>query len=110
MQIRASRRQTSAQTGQRPHKVLARHWALQRRLLTGGVLALAASVSAWLFGASLPVHLGLTLVGFGIGFFWRFTWVGRRAERWAFAWIEARAGLSYLTAHELAQTDAQDRP
>ena len=106
MQIRASRRQTSAQTGLRPHKVLARRWALQRRLVTGSVLALAVSVLAWLFGVSLPIHLGFTLMGFGVGFFWRFTSVDRRAERWAFAWIEARAGLSYLTAYELAQAEA----
>ena len=91
MQIRASQRRTSAQPS-RPHKVLARHWALQRRLVTGGVLALIVSVLAWLFGATLPFHLGLTLIGFALGFFWRFTHVGRRAERWAFSWIEAPCG------------------
>ena len=107
MQIRASRRQTSAQTGRRPHKVLARHWALQRRLVVGSAVALVASVLAWLFGVSFPVHLGVVLAGFGAGFFWRFTAVGRRAERWAFSWIEERAGLSYLTAYELPQADAE---
>ena len=107
MQIRASQRRTSAQPT-RPHKVLARYWALQRRLVTGGVSALVVSVLAWLFGASLPVHLGLVGVGFALGFFWRFSHVGRRAERWAFSWIEARAGLSYLTAHELTDDAAAD--
>ena len=107
MQIKASRRQTTAQTGLRPHEVLARHWALQRRLFTGGVLALAVSVVAWLFGVTLPVHLGLVGVGFVIGFLWQFIRVGRRATRWAFSWIEAHAGLSYLTAHELAQAEPE---
>ena len=107
MQIKASRRQTTAQTGRRPHEVLARHWALQRRLFTGGVLALVVSVVVWLFGVTLPVHLGLVGVGFIVGFFWRFTRVGRRAQRWAFSWIEVRAGLSYLTAYELAQTELE---
>ncbi len=105
MQIRASQRQTSVPP--RPHKVLARRWALQRRLVTGGGLALVVSVLAWLFGATLPVHLGLVGIGFAAGYVWQFTQVGRRAERWAFSWIEARAGLSYLTAHELGD-DAND--
>ena len=107
MQIRASQRRTSAPP-KRPHKVLARYWALQRRLVTGGVAALTLSVLAWLFGATLPLHLGLVAVGFTLGYFWRFTRVGRRAERWAFSWIEARAGLSYLTAHEFYSDDAAD--
>ncbi len=109
MQIRASQRQVKAQAT-RPHTVLARRWALQRRFVTGGALALTVSVPGWLFGASLPLHLGLVTLGFALGFFWRFTQVGRRAERWAFSWIEARAGLSYLTAHELSadtQNDAE---
>ncbi len=107
MQIRASQRRAAARVT-RPHTVLAHRWALQRRLLTGGALALAVSVLAWLFGFSLPFHLGLVAVGFTFGFFWRFARVSRRAESWAFSWIEARAGLSYLTAHELSGADAAD--
>lgn len=105
MQIRASQRQT-ATPAVRPHRVLARRWALQRRLITGSVAALVLSLLAWLFGASLPLHLGLIGTGFAGGFCWRFTRVKRRAERWAFSWIEARAGLSYLTAYELGETDS----
>ena len=109
MQIRASRRQVRGQ-GLRPHKVLAQHWARQRRLVTGGALALVTSVLAWLLGVPLAVHLGLVTIGFAAGFCWRFTRVGRRAEQWAFSWIEARAGLAYLTAHELAEAEDEAVP
>ena len=105
MQIKASQRRVTTRVTP-PHTVLARRWALQRRLVTGGVAGLTVSVLAWLFGASLQLHLGLVAVGFALGFFWRFTLVSRRAESWAFSWIEARAGLSYLTAHELAAAES----
>lgn len=105
MQLGASQRHAPARTVRPLHQRLARRRAAQERLFAGGVVALTASATAWLFGLTLPLHLGLLAVGFAVGFFWRFAGVGRRAERWAFAWIEPRAGLSYLTAHELPASD-----
>jgi len=85
---------------------LARRRAWQQRLVYGGVLALACSLLAWVVGVSLPLHLGLVALGFLIGAGWRFKHTGRQAEAWSFGWIEARAGLAYLTAFELPEGDA----
>ncbi len=105
MQLEASKRHASARPARPLHKRLARRRAAQERLFAGGVAALAGSALAWLFGLTLPLHLALLGLGFVGGFFWRFAGVGRRAERWAFGWIEPQAGLSYQTALELPASD-----
>lgn len=105
MQLEASKRHASARPARPLHKRLARRRAAQERLFAGGVAALAGSALAWLFGLTLPLHLTLLTLGFVGGFFWRFAGVGRRAERWAFGWIEPQAGLSYETAFELPASD-----
>ena len=105
MQLEASKRHASGRPARPLHKRLARRRAAQARLFTGGVAALAGSAVGWLFGLTLPLHLALLGLGFAGGFFWRFIGVGRRAERWAFGWIEPQAGLSYETALELPASD-----
>ena len=105
MQLEASKRHASARPARPLHKRLARRRAAQARLFAGGVAALAGSAVGWLFGLTLPLHLTLLGLGFAGGFFWRFAGVGHRAERWAFAWIEPQAGLSYQTALELPASD-----
>lgn len=105
MQLEASKRHASGRPARPLHKRLARRRAAQERLFAGGVAALAGSALAWPFGLTLPLHLTLLGLGFAGGFFWRFAGVGRRAERWAFGWIEPQAGLSYETALELPASD-----
>ena len=104
MEIRASQRRGPSRRPRALHQRLAQRRAWQQRLVYGGVLALAASVVAWLAGASLLLHLGSVALAFILGLGWRFGATKRRAERWAFSWIEARSGLAYLSAHELPDT------
>lgn len=107
MEIRASQRRGQVRRPRPLHQKLAQRRAWQQRLVYGGVLALFTSLAAWLAGASLPLHLGSVALAFALGLGWRFGTTRRRAERWAFSWIEARSGLAYLSAHELpdAATD-----
>lgn len=104
MEIKASQRRGPARSPRPLHQKLARRRAWQQRLVCGGALALLTSLGAWLAGASLPLHLGLVALAFFAGLGWRFAATRRRAERWAFGWIEARSGLAYLSAFELPET------
>ncbi len=104
MEIRASQRREPSRPPPPLHRKLARRRAWQQRLVYGGGSALAASLAAWLAGATLPLHLGAVALAFALGLGWRFRQTDRRAERWAFSWIEARSGLAYLSAHELPDT------
>jgi hypothetical protein len=107
--LKASQRRAPARPRRPLHLTLAQRQAWQQRLIHSGGAALTLSVVAWLLGLSLPLHLGLTGLGLLLGLGWRFRETGRRAERWAFGWIEARSGLAYLTAHELARTPNPQR-
>ena len=104
MEIKASQRRGPVRSPRPLHQKLARRRAWQQRLVYGGLLALLASLVAWLVGASLALHLGLVALAFALGLGWRFGETNRRAERWAFSWIEDRSGLAYLSAHELPDT------
>ncbi len=105
MEIKASQRRTLTRSARPLHRTLARRYSWQQRLLYGGMLALALSVAAWILGLSLPLHLALIGLGLIAGSFWRSGTTKRRALRWAFSWIESRAGLGYLTAFELPEGD-----
>ena len=104
MEIKASQRRGPARAHPPLHQKLARRRAWQQRLVYGGVLALLTSLIAWVAGASLALHLGLVVLAFALGLGWRFGETNRRAERWAFSWIEDRSGLAYLSAFELPET------
>ena len=104
MEIKASQRRGPTLSPRPLHQKLAWRRAWQQRLVCGGALALLTSLGAWLAGASLPLHLGLVALAFFAGLGWRFAATRRRAERWAFGWIEARSGLAYLSAFELPET------
>lgn len=87
------------------HERLAQQRSLDTRLLRGGGLALAASLTAWVVGAPLLPHLLATALGFALGLLWRPRQTGARARAWALEWIEAQIGLSYRTALELPAAD-----
>ena len=96
------RRKPSDRTALQLHRQLARHRSRGVRLLAGSVSALLVSVTLWLLGMPLSLHLLATLAAFLLGFLYP----ARGALSWALRWIASVAGLSYQTALELDEDDA----